>query len=112
MADEAALDRDEALADAIVEAGKGLAFGDFIDGLDLALHRLFAASMTHLVNLEQLRLLRDVHAVTVGKAPASDNLVRAARDVVLARYAQGDWSILRDAIGVLEDLVGRPKDEG
>ena len=37
-------------------------------------------------------------------------VVAAARKVVAARYAGGDdgWDRLKNAIGELEDLVGRP----
>jgi len=36
-------------------------------------------------------------------------LHEAAREVVRARYACGEWDVLKGAIGRLEDLVGRPE---
>jgi len=58
----------------------------------------------------QLRLLRDIHRVTVEHAPASDDLVRAAREVVAAlkaaRYSGEVWDRVKNAIGALEDLIG------
>jgi hypothetical protein len=40
-------------------------------------------------------------------------LRKTARAVVWARYYSGDdgWNRLKEAIGNLEDIVGRPKDE-
>lgn len=62
---------------------------------------------------EPLRLLLEIHAATVRKTPAGDDLVRAAREVVRVRYQRGgDWKDLSYAIGALEVLVGRPTDEG
>ncbi len=59
---------------------------------------------------EILRLLRQVHAVAVERAPAGDPLlIAAARKVVAARYSGGEWEELKNAIGELEDLVGRPE---
>jgi len=101
-------DRTEATAQEVAAACAGQAFGEMIDALDLALHRMFGASMTHLINLEQLRLLRDIHAIVVGKAPpASADLVAAARAVVEVRHSRAGWDMLSAAIGRLEDLVGR-----
>jgi|HubBroStandDraft_3_1064219.scaffolds.fasta_scaffold00005_8 hypothetical protein len=48
----------------------------------------------------------------VGISPEAD-VWTAARGVVWARYYAGDdgWERLKEAIGRLEQIVGRPKDE-
>jgi hypothetical protein len=54
-----------------------------------------------------------VSGYTIEISPPTDPLVTAARRVVWARYVQTDdgWEQLKAAIGVLEDLVGRPERE-
>jgi hypothetical protein len=49
----------------------------------------------------------------VGIAPEAD-LWTAARAVIWARYYSGDdgWERLKEAIGNLEGIVGRPVNEG
>ena len=96
-----------AAAAAAAKAMEGLSFGDMFDVWDLVLHETFGASMSHLMNTEQLRLLRDLHHTLISKAPASEDLVRVARAVVAARHSGDGWDRLKDAIGELEDLVGR-----
>jgi TraY domain len=53
------------------------------------------------------RYLRDSGAVPEGP------LIKAARAVVWARHYRGSdaWDRLKEAIGALEDIVGRPADE-
>lgn len=55
--------------------------------------------------------IMEIHKTVVGGIPASHKLVVAARRVVWARYYNGDdgWEKLNEAIGQLEDIVGRPK---
>jgi hypothetical protein len=53
------------------------------------------------------KYLREIGVSSAGQ------LRTAARAVVWARYYDGDdaWDRLKEAIGRLEDIVGRPKDE-
>jgi len=92
-----------------VAALLGLSFIDTFDVWDIVLQEMFGASMAHMTHTEQLRLLRDIHRVTVEHAPASDDLVRAAREVVAlkaARHRGEVWDRVKNAIGALEDLIG------
>lgn len=41
---------------------------------------------------------------------AIEQLKAAGRKVVKARYGGDDWDALKNAIGELEDIVGRPRD--
>ena len=64
------------------------------------------------------RLIVEIHAVVVKPSTPPDlgvaALVRAARRVVWARYLNRPdgtgWDLLKNAIGDLEDLVGRPEE--
>ena len=51
--------------------------------------------------------IAEIHAFVV--RPVSDKLHKAARAVVDARYYHGDdgWDRLKNAIGELEEIVGR-----
>lgn len=53
--------------------------------------------------------ISEIHATIVKGAPANDQLRKAARAVVDARYYSGEdgWDRLKNAIGDLEDFVGR-----
>jgi len=59
------------------------------------------------------KLVREIHACIVQGSPSSPKLLRLARNVVWARYYDGDdaWDRLKHAIGELEGLVGRPQKE-
>jgi hypothetical protein len=54
-------------------------------------------------------MIAEIHATIVKGAPADEKLRAAARAVVDARYygGQDGWDVLKEAIGQLEDLVGR-----
>ena len=99
--------RISAAVETCVNGLEGMSFGDMFDVWGLVLHKVFGASMSHLMNTEQLRLLRDLHHKLINGAPASEDLVKAARAVVAARHSGGEWEELKDAIGELEGLVGR-----
>lgn len=65
------------------------------------------------MNAETEKQIAEIHAVVVhgNKTPAEDrylaSLVKAARAVVDARYSGLPWNYLANAIGALEDIVGR-----
>lgn len=115
---------DEKRMGAAVEAGalafQGLSFSEMLDCVELVLHRFFGASLYHLVNVEQLRLLRQLHARLVDGAPASADLIAAAKAVAAARMAppetkdnRGDPPVmtiaLENALDRLEELFITPE---
>jgi hypothetical protein len=58
---------------------------------------------------ETEKQIAEIHTTIVKGAPADDALRRAARAVVDARHYLGDdgWDKLKNAIGQLEEMVGR-----
>lgn len=60
-----------------------------------------------------LRHVRALHRACGEYLGTKDDtaLVKAARRVVYERYSGGEWDKLKDAIGALEDIVGRPSRE-
>jgi len=62
---------------------------------------------------ETKKQIEEIHALIVrGEITLNDKLNKAARAVVDARHYHGDdgWDRLKNAIGELEDLVGRTED--
>ncbi len=58
------------------------------------------------------KMLTEIHAAVMGRATHEQReLLERAMAVVVARHYRGDdgWDRLKNAIGELEDLVGRPK---
>ena len=61
------------------------------------------------MNPEIEKQIAEIHAAVVNGIPANEQLVKAAKAVVDARYYNGDdgWDRLKNAIGELETIVGR-----
>jgi len=55
-----------------------LTIGDFLEALDLAMSRHYRCDLEHLVRVEELRLIREVHAKVIaenGPVPLSPTLL-------------------------------------
>lgn len=65
------------------------------------------------MNNETEKKIAEIHATVVLGMPSDEKLRRAARAVVDARHYGGDdgWDLLKNAIGELEDIVGRSNNE-
>lgn len=112
--------------DAAFEAAKiaaeDLSKGELLDIWEQLFREKFGHRISRVVELEQLRLTREIHAAVTAPTivlqpgerveplrPAEEILRQRARAVVDERYYDGDdgWDRLKAAIGNLEDLVGR-----
>lgn len=50
------------------------------------------------MDTETKQMIREIHASVVGGTPAASELIQAARYVVAARYGNGEWEELSEAI--------------